>query len=82
MDIREHLKNLLAEIQIPANHNLEEIVRIKKRLVENQYFEEAAILNKIEKSLLKFIITADKITKHTRAIKIKEIFDKQKSTKK
>lgn len=82
MDIREHLKNLLAEIQMPANRNLGEIVRIKKRLVENQNFEEAAILNKIEKSLLKFILVADKITKHTRTIKIKEIFSKQKSTKK
>lgn len=82
MDIREHLKALLTEIQVPAEHNLEEIVRIRKRLVENQNFEEAAILNKIEKSLLKFILVADKITKHTRTIKIKEIFIKQKSTKK
>lgn len=79
MDIREHLKALLTEIQLPADRNLEEIVRIRKRLIENQNFEEAALLNKIEKSLLKFILTADKITKHRRSIKIKEIFSKQKT---
>jgi hypothetical protein len=77
MNIDEKLKVLLTEIQKPANENLIPIVEIKKKLIEAQNFEEAIIINKIEKSLLDFISISDTITMLTRTIKIQNIFNKQ-----
>ena len=77
MNIDEQLKALLTEIQKPANENLTQIVEIKKKLIEAQNFEEAIVLNKIERSLLDFISIADPITKHSRTTRIKEIFEKK-----
>lgn len=77
MNINEQLKVLLTEIQKPANKNLIQIVEIKKKLIETQNFEEAIILNKIEKSLLDFITTADTITIYSRTNKIHKIFNAQ-----
>jgi hypothetical protein len=74
MNIDEQLKELLRKIQIPANENLVRIIEIKKKLINTQNFEKAIIINKIEKALLDFISTADTITKHSRTIKIKELF--------
>lgn len=77
MNIDEQLKELLTDIQKPANENLVKIIEIKRKLIESQNFEEAIIINKIEKSLLDFISTADTITKHTRTIKIQKVFNSQ-----
>lgn len=77
MNIDEKLKVLLTEIQTPANENLIQVVEIKKKLLETQNFEEAIVLNKIEKSLLDFISSADTITKLSRRTKIQKIFKNQ-----
>ena len=74
MEINEQLKTLLSEIQKPANVHLIQIIEIKKILIQTQNYDDAIIVNKIEKSLLEFISLVEPITKLERTTRITEIF--------